>query len=613
MPRFKHKLRAAASGFGSSFMRADGLAWPVAQAALLLALGLAVAMCLPSPAQAAPPSAARTYDGSTGYLFLLDDNTDQLYTLNPSSLTSNAQVVGPCPDGDAFGVGLTRPRGLAGYAGRLWLLDDDSDALYRVSPYNGCARSVGIGVAEFGKGYDAPFRVAACETTQTGWMFHETSNGVELAKLDLSSGISDENDSSFETDTGLAGLAGLQKVPDMTCGGTYLQYVYASSSTYTRISYPNTTVHSLGDRDGCGGNASGLFSPKAFTYVPTAEDYYAIDGTTLKRYHSTQITCLGVPTAVSGVPALFGVNASKPVGLQYMVPPAAPPADDPSIASSRRQLVQYPPGSTYTPPRAFQVFEVLDGEIFTEVAPVIDQSGFDDALDSGGNAVVAVSLSWSGVAESSYYQVESSDIHSPPVVTDVFSLGNQFTEEFPAADSQSPRMVSYRVRSVLQNTASTTRTVVIEGRTTILPPHSTVYSPWSRSEPILFQVGGSGLRADITKRAPDEVDQPTDRAKPVQEGVNVITALAGIPADYDDLFAILGYFGVSAVIAGLVFVKGDMRPDALFLGCSFMAVICSVGGPALVGLPWGWMALPGALLMAIGILSLKARDVLGRL
>ena len=592
----------------SNLHAAGGRPGQLAALLALLALLAVAGGYAAAPVHAAPPSAERTYTGTDTYFFIIDDDTDQLYTMDTADLTLDAVVVGPCAQGDGFGLGLTRPRGLAVLGAKLWFTDTTTDRLYRLSPWDGCAEAVGYGVVEFGQGYSSPSAVAACDHTGGAWIINLDAkpgnsnwNSSRLAAVALTTGISNEPAVTFN--------AQLVSTFALSCVDSKLYYWRDAYWSGRKGELKSLVV----------GDESARYSGNCYSNIPNApyvsgiaphgnkwyfvDVYGAVDSLEMK----TTDMCARKTTSTTLVEENADIGLDNPRGMALMTPPATVPPDDPS--QSTRAFLQPAPGISFRPLPVVQTFELSDGDIYTSQRPKVADSSFEDATNAQGGPVVSVRITWSPVQYASFYEVESSNVHDPPVETDVLSLSNDYTEDFPASESVSPRLAAYRVRAVLENSTALSHELDIDGHRVIILPGATVYSPWSSRAPVLFSVGGSRLRA--TNDAPDSVDQFTERSAPVQELVNVVTSLAGIPSVYDDLFAVLAYFFVAVGIAGFVFYKGDMQTGALFLGCSFMAVICSIGGPVLVGLPWGWMALPGALMMVVALLSLKTKGVMG--
>ena len=255
------------------------------------------------------------------------------------------------------------------------------------------------------------------------------------------------------------------------------------------------------------------------------------------------------------------------------------------------------------------LFTVVDGANYTSQRPTILGTYFRDTVDLVGDSVVNLQLVWSEVDKSTGYEVEREfeNVISYHLDKD---LDLEWSEAFPAADSVHPRLIRYRVRGILVNNETTPFIFNDEERLVSVPGNAEVYSPWSDVEPVTFQVGGARLTFDRTTVSPESKDLDSDDPA-LGELVGVVAGVVGLPASSHAPMTIIAMVVLAVGVFILFAMPTGFAPLGLFLGASTAGLTFAVGGPILAGIPWEMAALPAALLMVVGIMTLKARGVMG--
>ena len=268
------------------------------------------------------------------------------------------------------------------------------------------------------------------------------------------------------------------------------------------------------------------------------------------------------------------------------------------------------PGTTETfqAPADILIVDVEEGDIYTPEQPLILDHATRDTVDSVGDDIVEVRVPWSGVTLASSYEVERT-FEDVIDTVEVETLEQAYTQVFPAADSQLPRLISYRVRGVAVGGADDSTLDLLTGRRVKIPAGATVYSPWSYAYPVTFRAGG-GLRVDFTS-VEDGINTKSKAHEGVREVVTAIREFAGITPGAQIALEVLAGFALAGLVFVVVMLVGGLTALAIFGGAAAGALVLVTVGTTLFGIPWGMAAFPLALVAVVGLVLLKNRGISG--
>lgn len=571
------------------------------------------------------------FDGQTDFLFVVDDRRDVLVAHKIFNDAKNALLTAyndgtriECERGPGFGLNLTRPRGLAVVSGGLYIAESTTDKLYRVSPYDGCAYPVSAATTEFGQSVTAPRHLISCALG--AWLVADEvdSRGRPgLRLLNVSTGVAEQLNTRVE-DTDPFSISSIYAA---ACGAypqfpaTVVAFGPAGDTTNAvRFEGSLTSGTAFGTDaytlDYFTGTPCFTFSgqPTAAVWVDKNSvkawlvAFEGLTGRSELRYynvHANGNICAMVTTTTPTFTGAdynaadgFGVGVQHIRGMAYFAPTARPPDGDPSTASSA--LLNPEPTQIYRPIIELRTVRLADGDLFTDQVPVIARSHLDRKTTD-----TTISILWEAVEYATSYEIEIT-AGDDTTIEPFTGQHLEYMEDVANTGIADMPIRSYRIRAVLTGGAEDVHYIETDHERLILPPNVKTTSPWSTAETVLLE------RPIISPEEREEEEAEIGRPSTIfGELTSVFVEPFGTDPDTADMLGILLFFAFCCLLTAICITIGGANPAGLLAGLLIGGGLLVLGGPYLAGIPWEFVALPGALLGVVAVMTLKARRVFG--